>query len=51
MGAHSWQGAINYATEHYFNTAHGITSNNYYYPILVLPMLRLLPTPPKAEAI
>ncbi|MDD2544490.1 MAG: C25 family cysteine peptidase, partial [Candidatus Cloacimonetes bacterium] len=25
-------GAINYATEHYFNTAHGITSNNYPYP-------------------
>lgn len=25
-------GAINYATAHYFNAAHGITSNNYYYP-------------------
>lgn len=25
-------GAINYATTHYFNAAHGITSNNYYYP-------------------
>ncbi|MCB5255871.1 MAG: C25 family cysteine peptidase [Candidatus Cloacimonadaceae bacterium] len=25
-------GAINYATTHYFNSAHGITSNNYLYP-------------------
>ncbi|MCB5262059.1 MAG: C25 family cysteine peptidase [Candidatus Cloacimonetes bacterium] len=25
-------GAINYATAEYFNTAHGITSNNYLYP-------------------
>ncbi|MCD8479225.1 MAG: C25 family cysteine peptidase [Candidatus Cloacimonetes bacterium] len=25
-------GAINYATTHYFNTANGITSNNYLYP-------------------
>lgn len=25
-------GAINYATTHYVNTAHGITSNNYLYP-------------------
>lgn len=25
-------GAINYATTHYFNAEHGITSNNYYYP-------------------
>src|SRR5690606_38221509 len=25
-------GAINYATTHYINAAHGITSNNYLYP-------------------
>jgi uncharacterized membrane protein len=25
-------GAINYATAHYFNAANGITSNNYFYP-------------------